>query len=397
MLSNNFIKSLARQSSSSLVRRSVSSRRFHPWSGTWDSTPNAVTGNLVPMVIEQTVRSCLHHLSWRAHAPQGRGERSYDIFSRLLKERVVMLYGPVRPHPSFRTTLTSTPRPRSATATAPCSSRSCSSSRPKRPQSPSTCTSTRPAAASPRAWRSTTQYAPSRRAPPRARIDARPDAGAHTPRLRPRAAHAAQYVTSPIHTYCVGQACSMGSLLLAAGARGKRHALPHSSIMIHRAPAPRPSCAPFLLTRAPRRALGRRVRPGERHRDPRARDPARARGAHGRVPAALRAAGRERRGRRRAVRCVPSFPLHLASLRAAHPATEKALERDYFLTGACAREAKVQGADLGVLQRKRRASLGLWIVCWRDGPRRRATSRRRRRAVVASATMGHAHLSPGVA
>lgn len=43
-----------------------------------------------------------------------------------------------------------------------------------------------------------------------------------------------QYVSSPIHTYCVGQACSMGSLLLAAGEKGKRHALPHSSIMIHR-------------------------------------------------------------------------------------------------------------------------------------------------------------------
>lgn len=44
-----------------------------------------------------------------------------------------------------------------------------------------------------------------------------------------------KYVSSPIHTYCVGQACSMGSLLLAAGAKGKRHALPNSSIMIHRA------------------------------------------------------------------------------------------------------------------------------------------------------------------
>ncbi|PIL30723.1 transporter [Ganoderma sinense ZZ0214-1] len=42
-----------------------------------------------------------------------------------------------------------------------------------------------------------------------------------------------QYVSSPIHTYCIGQACSMGSLLLAAGEKGKRHALPHSSIMIH--------------------------------------------------------------------------------------------------------------------------------------------------------------------
>lgn len=43
-----------------------------------------------------------------------------------------------------------------------------------------------------------------------------------------------QYVSSPIHTYCVGQACSMGSLLLAAGEKGKRHALPNASIMIHR-------------------------------------------------------------------------------------------------------------------------------------------------------------------
>jgi ATP-dependent Clp protease protease subunit len=42
-----------------------------------------------------------------------------------------------------------------------------------------------------------------------------------------------QYVSSPIHTYCVGQACSMGSLLLAAGERGKRHVLPNASIMIH--------------------------------------------------------------------------------------------------------------------------------------------------------------------
>ncbi|KAJ8703206.1 hypothetical protein PTI98_001849 [Pleurotus ostreatus] len=42
-----------------------------------------------------------------------------------------------------------------------------------------------------------------------------------------------QYVSSPIHTYCVGQACSMGSLLLAAGEKGKRHCLPNASIMIH--------------------------------------------------------------------------------------------------------------------------------------------------------------------
>ncbi len=42
-----------------------------------------------------------------------------------------------------------------------------------------------------------------------------------------------QYVKSNIATYCIGQAASMGALLLAAGTKGKRFALPHSRIMIH--------------------------------------------------------------------------------------------------------------------------------------------------------------------
>lgn len=42
-----------------------------------------------------------------------------------------------------------------------------------------------------------------------------------------------QYVKPPIATWCVGQACSMGSLLLAAGEPGLRHSLPNSRIMIH--------------------------------------------------------------------------------------------------------------------------------------------------------------------
>lgn len=42
-----------------------------------------------------------------------------------------------------------------------------------------------------------------------------------------------QYVKSDIATYCIGQASSMGALLLAAGTEGKRYALPHSRIMIH--------------------------------------------------------------------------------------------------------------------------------------------------------------------
>lgn len=42
-----------------------------------------------------------------------------------------------------------------------------------------------------------------------------------------------QYVKPDIATYCVGQAASMGALLLGAGTKGKRFALPHSRIMLH--------------------------------------------------------------------------------------------------------------------------------------------------------------------
>jgi len=58
-----------------------------------------------------------------------------------------------------------------------------------------------------------------------------------------------QYIQPPVATWCVGQACSMGAFLLAAGAWGMRHCLPHSRVMIHQphgtagvsddAPAPR--------------------------------------------------------------------------------------------------------------------------------------------------------------
>jgi ATP-dependent Clp protease protease subunit len=42
-----------------------------------------------------------------------------------------------------------------------------------------------------------------------------------------------QYIRSPVATYCMGQAASMGALLLGAGEKGKRYALPHSRILIH--------------------------------------------------------------------------------------------------------------------------------------------------------------------
>jgi ATP-dependent Clp protease protease subunit len=42
-----------------------------------------------------------------------------------------------------------------------------------------------------------------------------------------------QYLTAPVNTMCMGMAASMGALLLATGAKGKRSALPNSRIMIH--------------------------------------------------------------------------------------------------------------------------------------------------------------------
>jgi len=118
------------------------------------------------MVIEQT----------------GRGERSYDIFSRLLRERVVMLHGPIRDTDSALLVAQllfleaeETSKPIHLYINSP--------------------------------------------------------GGSVTAGLA--IYDTMQYVSSPIHTYCVGQACSMGSLLLAAGEKGKRHALPNSTIMIH--------------------------------------------------------------------------------------------------------------------------------------------------------------------
>jgi ATP-dependent Clp protease, protease subunit len=42
-----------------------------------------------------------------------------------------------------------------------------------------------------------------------------------------------QYLTCDVNTYCVGQAASMGAILLAAGTKGKRYALPNANILIH--------------------------------------------------------------------------------------------------------------------------------------------------------------------
>ncbi len=63
-----------------------------------------------------------------------------------------------------------------------------------------------------------------------------------------------QYIKSDVSTVCIGQAASMGSLLLAAGAEGKRYALPNSRVMMHQ-------------------PHGGAQGTGIRYRDPGARDP----------------------------------------------------------------------------------------------------------------------------
>ncbi|KAI0932882.1 hypothetical protein AcW1_000126 [Taiwanofungus camphoratus] len=145
-------------------RRILSSRHIHPWAADWSPPPSI--SSLVPIVIEQT----------------GRGERSYDIFSRLLRERVIMLYGPIRDTDS-------------ALAVAQL------------------------------------LFLEAEETSKPIHLYINSPGGSVTAGLA--IYDTMQYVSSPIHTYCVGQACSMGSLLLAAGEKGKRHALPHSTIMIH--------------------------------------------------------------------------------------------------------------------------------------------------------------------
>ncbi|GAW05021.1 Clp protease-domain-containing protein [Lentinula edodes] len=139
------------------------SRRYHPLA---NQSFSPASSSLVPIVIEQT----------------GRGERSYDIFSRLLRERVIMLYGPIRDTDSTLTVAQllfleaeDTTKPIHLYINSP--------------------------------------------------------GGSVTAGLA--IYDTMQYVSAPIHTYCIGQAASMGSLLLSAGEKGKRHCLPNASIMIH--------------------------------------------------------------------------------------------------------------------------------------------------------------------
>jgi ATP-dependent Clp protease protease subunit len=121
---------------------------------------------LTPIVIEQT----------------SKGERSYDIFSRLLKDRIIMLEGPVEEH----------------TASVLCAQLLFLESQDSK--------------------KDITLYINS-------------PGGLVTAGMA--IYDTMQYVRSDIHTIVVGQACSMGSLLATAGTKGKRFMLPHGRHMIH--------------------------------------------------------------------------------------------------------------------------------------------------------------------
>jgi ATP-dependent Clp protease protease subunit len=122
--------------------------------------------NLVPMVVEQSAR----------------GERAYDIYSRLLKERVIFLVGPVDDHMANLIV-------------------------------------------------AQLLFLESEN----------PDKDIHLYINSPGGSVSAglaiydtmQFIKPDVSTMCIGQAASMGALLLAGGATGKRHCLPHSRVMIH--------------------------------------------------------------------------------------------------------------------------------------------------------------------
>jgi ATP-dependent Clp protease protease subunit len=128
------------------------------------TTPTAL--NLVPMVVEQTAR----------------GERAYDIYSRLLKERVVFLVGPVEDYMAnlvvAQLLFLESENPEKDIA-----------------------------------------------------IYINSPGGSVSAGLA--IYDTMQFIKPDISTICVGQAASMGAVLLAGGTKGKRFVLPHSRVMIH--------------------------------------------------------------------------------------------------------------------------------------------------------------------
>lgn len=122
--------------------------------------------NLVPMVVEQT----------------SRGERAYDIYSRLLKERVVFLVGPIDDYMANVVV-------------------------------------------------AQLLFLESENPDKDVNLYINSPGGSVTAGLA--IYDTMQFLKPNVSTMCIGQAASMGALLLSAGTKGKRYSLPHSRIMIH--------------------------------------------------------------------------------------------------------------------------------------------------------------------
>ncbi len=122
--------------------------------------------NLVPMVVEQT----------------SRGERAYDIYSRLLKERVIFLVGPVDDHTANLIV-------------------------------------------------AQLLYLESENPDKDINFYINSPGGSVSAGLA--VYDTMQFIKSDVSTMCIGQAASMGAMLLASGAKGKRYCLPDSRVMIH--------------------------------------------------------------------------------------------------------------------------------------------------------------------
>ena len=126
----------------------------------------AISNTLVPMVVEQT----------------NRGERAYDIYSRLLKERIVFLTGNIDDHVASLITA---------------------------------------------------QLLFLEAENPKKEISFYINSGGGVVTSGLAIYDTLQYIRPPVTTLCIGQAASMGSLLLAAGEPGMRFALPNARIMVH--------------------------------------------------------------------------------------------------------------------------------------------------------------------
>ena len=130
------------------------------------TTMSATALNLVPMVVEQTAR----------------GERAYDIYSRLLKDRLVFIVGPVEDHMANLVV-------------------------------------------------AQLLYLESENPNKDIHLYINSPGGVVSSGLS--IYDTMQFINCDVSTICVGQAASMGALLLAGGTKGKRFALPHSRVMVH--------------------------------------------------------------------------------------------------------------------------------------------------------------------